>query len=75
MVIGCVSDVVYDILALILALFGPDKWVYLNSLKEYHGKPLRSWLVPGDHHNVATKTDATAVFSGHKDVPSSQDGW
>lgn len=45
----------------------------MDNLKKYHGKPLRGRLVPGDHHDVTTQTEATAIVSSHEDVPFSQE--
>lgn len=53
---------------------GPERWIQMDSLKEYHGKPLRGCSVPGDCHDMAFQTDTMAIISSHKDVPFSLEG-
>lgn len=71
MVISWVLDVVYGSQH---SASGPERRVHMESLKQYCGKPLRSWSVSEDCHRVAIKADVTAVFSSHEDVPFSEKG-
>lgn len=45
----------------------------MDSLKQYHCKPLRGCSVPRDCHSMAIQTDVTAVFSKYENIPSSQE--
>lgn len=71
MVTKRVLDVVYDIQ---FSAGGPEKWVYMDSLKEYFGEPRRAWAVPGDRQSMVTHNDTTPVLGGQEDVPPLREG-